>query len=290
MTEQPAPSPAQRREAETFAGLMDIARSRQQSATSAAAPRFILEGAQAMASHLALSEADLQASLAPMTFWQQHMPGAIGAHTWDFAAVRERLPHAYAQVRTALEPLESRPQVVSTVFHMAAFPLLCTLIGAAWRDLHDGPLHALMAARNIGWLRLGGNRWVLDAVEVISTDPAGLRQLAKGLKDGSIKRLLILPDGPHRPGTPGVRALEGVSAGLGVKTTLISKLHGLGIPIAPFIHEWDDGALRVTPCPVLDRATHDEAETIRIMTGHIEDLLQRRPEQWLNWNAARLRT
>jgi hypothetical protein len=290
VVEQSVLSPTQVREAATFSDLIDAARLRQRGATSAAPPRFILEGAQSMASHLALSEEDLQASLAPLAFWQLHMPATIGASTWDFAAVRERLPHAYAQVRAALEPLESRPQLVSTVFHMAAFPLVCSLIGAAWRDIHDGPLHALMAARNMGWLRLGGNRWVLDTVEVISTDPAGLRQLARGLKDGSIRRLLILPDGPHRPGTPGVRALEGVSAGLGVKTTLISRIHGMGIPIAPFIHEWEDGALRVTPRPVLDRTTHDEAQVMGIMAGHIEDLLRRRPEQWLNWNAARLRT
>jgi hypothetical protein len=271
-----------------LAGLIAAARSRERN--TASAPRFILEGAQAMASHMALTEETLQASLAPMAFWQLHLPATLGTAPWDFTAVRERLPHAYATVREALEPLESRPQLVSTVFHMAGFPLVCALIGAVWRDMRAGPLHVLMAARNMGWLRLGANRWVLDAAEVISTDPAGLYQLARGLKDGAIRRLLILPDGPHRPGIPGVRALEGVSAGLGVKTTLISTIHRLEIPIAPFSHEWEDGVLRVTPRPVLDPATHGEARTIDIMTGHIEDVLRRRPEQWLNWNAARLRT
>lgn len=288
MVETPAASLTQAREAESLAELIAAARSRQRAAKGA--PRFILEGAQAMASHMALSEDAMQASLAPMAFWQLHLPAALGAAPWDFAAVRERLPHAYARVREALEPLEKHPQVVSTVFHMAGFPLICALIGAVWRDMRAGPLHVLIAARNMGWLRLGANRWVLDAGEVISTDPAGLYQLARGLKDGAIQRLLILPDGPHRPGAPGGRALEGLSAGLGVKTTLISTIKRLGIPIAPFGHEWSDDALLVTPHPVLDPSTHGDAEAIDIMTGYIEDALRRRPEQWLNWNAARLRT
>lgn len=288
MDEKPATSQAEARETEVLAGLIAAAQSRARN--TVAPPRFILEGAQAMASHMALSAETLQASLAAMAFWQLHLPATLGATPWDFAAVRERLPHAYATVREALEALESHPRLVSTVFHMAGFPLVCALIGAAWRDMRAGPLHVLMAARNIGWLRLGANRWVQDAAEVISTDPAGLYQLARGLKDGAIKRLLILPDGPHRPGEPGVCALEGLSAGLGVKTTLIETISRLGIPIAPFSHEWSNGALLVTPHPVLDPATHGAAEAIDIMTGHIEDVLRRRPEQWLNWNAARLRT
>jgi hypothetical protein len=271
-----------------LAELIAAARSRERDAKSA--PRFILEGAQAMASHMGLSGEAVQASLAPMAFWQLHLPAALGETPWDFATVRDRLPHAYAKVRGALEPLEAHPQLVSTVLHMAGFPLTCALIGAAWRDMRAGPLHVLMAARNIGWLRLGANRWVLDAAEVISTDPAGLYQLARGLKDGVITRLLILPDGPHRPGAPGVRALEGLSAGLGVKTTLIATINRLGIPIAPFSHEWRDDALVVTPHPVVESSTHGDVEAIDIMAGYIEDALRRRPEQWLNWNAARLRT
>ncbi|MET0338607.1 MAG: hypothetical protein ABW063_12705 [Caulobacter sp.] len=280
------------RQAEAFAALSGVARSRQRQVDDAGSPppRFILEAAQSMAEHMAAPQERMASSRAQMAFWQQHMPSAIGATTWNFEAVREAMPVSYQAVMAALEPLEGRPQLVSTVFHMAAFPLVCTLIGAAWRQLHDGPLHLLMAARNLGWLRLGGNRWILDHGHVIGTSAAGLRQLTAGLKDGSIKRLLILPDGPHRPGPPGVRALHGVSETLGIKTALLSRLHAMGIPVVPFTHEWNDDALEITPRPMLDPAILDETQTIDAVVTYIEDLLGRRPEQWLNWNAARLRT
>ena len=285
-------SAAQSREAETFAVLIEAARRRQQAAQqrSPAPPRFLIEGAQAMAAHMQMPQERMQACLGPMALWQLYLQSAIGGSTWDFAAVRENMPWSCERVRVALGLLEARPQLVSTVFHMAAFPLICVLIGTVWRDMHDGPLHLLVASRNMGWFRLNSNRWVHDEINVLNTDPAGLRQLMAGLKNGSIRRLLILADGPQSPGTPGARALDTISPTLGVKATLLSKIHGMGIPLVPVTHEWDAGGLLVTPRPALDPAILDKAETIDAMIAHIEDLLRRHPEQWMNWNAAKIRT
>jgi hypothetical protein len=292
MADSFADGAAEAREAAAFAALIETARRRRQAAyeRSPLPPRFLLESAQSMAAHMAMSEGRMQACLAPMALWQLYLPSALGAEIWDFAAVREHMPWSYERVRVALAAMESRPQVVSTVFHMAAFPLICVLIGAVWRDMHDGPLHLLVAGRNMAWFRLDNNRWVGGAVEVMSTDPAGLRQLMAGLKTGSIRRLLILADGPQAPGTSGAHALDGVSPALGIKTTLLAKIHALGIPLAPITHEWDESRLVVTPRPVLDPATLSETETIDAVVRHIEDLLHRHPEQWLNWSAARIRT
>lgn len=292
MAEDLARSTAEAREAATFAALIESARRRQQAAheKSPLPPRFLLESAQSMAAHMAMSEQRMQDCLAPMALWQLYLPSALGAETWDFAAVREHMPWSYERVRAALAAMEARPQVVSTVFHMAAFPLICVLIGAVWRDMHAGPLHLLVASRNMGWFRTANNRWVGDHVEVLSTNPSGLRQLMAGLKTGSIRRLLILADGPQAPGGAGTRALDGVSPALGIKTSLLTKIHALGIPLAPFTHEWDGGRLVVTPRAALDPAVLSETETLDAVVGHIEELLRRHPEQWLNWSAARIRT
>jgi hypothetical protein len=278
------------RETATFAALIETARRRQRAAQekSPLTSRLVLESAQSMGEHMAMSEDRMQDCLAPMALWQLYLPSTLSI--WDFDGVREHMPWSYERVRAALAGMEARPQLVSTVFHMAIFPLICTLIGAAWRDMHEGPLHVLVASRNIGWLRVGKNRWIEGAVEVVSTDPAGLRTLLAGLKNGSIRRLLILADGPHAPGRLGARALDGVSPTLGIRTTLLSKIHALGIPVVPITHEWDADRLVVTPRPVLEPGGLSESETVDAVVRHVEGLLHRHPEQWLNWSAARIRT
>jgi lauroyl/myristoyl acyltransferase len=292
MVEDFAPAAPEAREAAMFEALVDTARRRQQAAfeRSSLPPRFLLDSAQSMAAHTAMSEERMHDSLALMALWHLYLQFALGARTWDFAAVREHMPWSYERVREALVRMEWRPQVVSTVFHMAAFPLVCVLIGAVWRDMHGGPLHLLVANRNMAWFRTEKNRWVRSAVEVVSTDPGGLRRLLAGLRDGSVRRLLILADGPQAPGTPGARALDGVSSALAIRTGLLAKIHTLGIPLAPFKHEWDANRLLVTHCAPLDPATLSETETIDAMVRHVEDLLRRHPEQWLNWTAASIRT
>jgi len=292
MAEALADPAAEAREAAALAALMEAARRRQREAGDASPlpPRFLLESARSMAAHMGMSEARMQEALGEMALWQLFLPAALGAQTWDFAAVRERTPWSYRRLRAALEPLRARPQVATAVFHMAGFPLVCALVGAAWRELHDGPLHLLVARRNLGWFRLGANRWVGEASEILDTSPAGLRRLMAGLRSGSIRRLLILADGPQAPGPAGVRALGGVSPSLGIRTGLLARLHGLGVPLAPITHEWEAGRLVVTPRPVLDPATVDRSGAIDAVAGRLEDLLRRRPEQWLNWSAARIRT
>lgn len=292
MTETFEERTAEAREAAALATLIEAARRRQQFAleTAPPAPRFLLESARSMAAHMGMPERRMRQGLEPMALWQLYLPSALGAQAWDFAAVRERLPWSYARVRGALAAMQGRRQVVSAVFHMAGFPLVCTLVGAAWRDLHEGPLHLLVASRNLGWFRLERNRWVGEAVEVLDTGPAGLRRLVAGLKTESIRRLLILADGPHAPGSPGARALGRVSPALAIRTTLLAKIHELGIPLLPITHQWDAGRLAVTPRPALDPASLSGTETIDAVVGHLEELLLRHPEQWLNWSAASLRT
>jgi hypothetical protein len=283
---------AEAQEAATFAALFDAARRRQQAARekSPLIPRFLMESAQSMAGHMAMSDARMQECLGPMALWQLYLPSLFSTTLWDFAAIRRGLPWSYEQARLALEPLRDRPQLVLTVFHMAMFPLVSTLLGTVLRDLDEGPLHLLVASRNMGFLRVGHNRWINDEIEVVSTDSAGLRQLLAGLKDGSIRRLLILADGPQAPGRPGTRALDQVSPTLGIRTSLLSKIHDLGIPAVPFTHEWEHDRLVITPGPLLDPARLSEAESIDAIVGHIEERLRRHPEQWLNWSAARIRT
>lgn len=282
-------SATEAREAATFATLMGAAHARQAAAMGQAAPtpRFLLDGARSMAMHLGMTAERMQDQLAPMALWQLHLPSELGKRQWDFDAVRAEMPASYEIVRRALAMLDAQPQLVTTVFHMPAFPILCTLIGAAWRAMHDGPLHALIASRNMGWLRLGNNRWILDAISPIGTDPAGLRTLMAGLRNGSIRRLLILADGPQAPGLAGIRALDGISPALGIRTTLLSKIRTLGIPILPITHEWTGDRLTVRPRPVLDGS---DAAAIDAVVRLVEELLRRHPEQWLNWSAARIRT
>ena len=232
----------------------------------------------------------MEECLAPMALWQLYLQAAVGAQRWDFAAVRASMPWSYERVRAALLPLQSHPQVVHAAFHMTAFPLVCALIGTVWRDLYGGPLHLLVASRNLAWFRLEGNRWVGETAEILATDPAGLRQLVAGLRRGTVRRLLILVDGPQAPGPAGTHALGGLSPALGIRTTLLEKIHALGIPLVPITHEWEEEGLVVTPQAPLDRAAVGEAGYVPAVARHIEDLLRRHPEQWLNWNAARIRT
>ena len=283
---------ARARESEVFAALIAAARQRQREAQaqSPLAPRFLLENARAMATHLGLPEQRMQDCLAAMGLWQLYLQSAVGARRWDFAAVRDAMPWSYERLRAALLPLQSRAQVVHTAFHMAAFPLVCALIGTVWRDLYGGPLHLLVASRNMGWFRLEGSRWVGEMVELVSTEPAGLRRLMAGLRQGTIRRLLILVDGPQAPGAPGTRALAGISPALGIRTALLAKLHALGIPLVPVTHEWEEAGLVVTPQPPLEPSVLAEAGYVSAVATHIEGLLRRHPEQWLNWNAARIRT
>ena len=292
MAEDLAHQAAEAREAANFRARMATARERQYTADARApgTARFLLASARSMAAHMAMSEQRMQDCLAPMALWQLYLPSALNADIWDFAAVREQMPWSYERVRTALAPLKTRPQLVSTLFHMAAFPLVAVLVGAVWRDMHDGPLHLLVARQNMSWFRVGNNRWVSDAVTLIGTDPTGLRQLVAGLNNGSIRRLLILADGPHVAGGPATRTLHGISPTLAIKTMLLARLHTLGIPLVAITHEWDEDRLVVTTRVPLDPAVLGQADTIDAIVGHLEDLLRRHPEQWLNWSAASIRT
>lgn len=290
MTEDLDEAAAEAREAATFRAVIEAARQRQSNA-EAKAPisRFVLESAQSMARHMAMPEQEMRDRLPRMALWNLHLQSALGAKVWDFETVRHETPWSYARVRTALAALESRPQLVTAVFHMAAFPLVSALVGSAWRSLHDGPLHALIASRNMGWFRLDHNRWIPEAADLVSTDAEGLWRLLAGLRDGSITRLLILTDGPHAPGTLGTHTLDGACPSLAIKTSLITILHTLGIPLVPITHAWEADRLIVTPRPVLDPKVMSQDETIKAMVAHTEALLRRHPEQWLNWSAAGIR-
>ncbi|RYY53457.1 MAG: hypothetical protein EOO24_64325, partial [Comamonadaceae bacterium] len=133
-----APAGAQAREAAMFAALLASARQLQAEAQakSPATPRFVLESARAMAAHLGMPEARMQEFLVPMALWQFHLQAAIGARTWDFAAVRECMPWSVQRLGAALQPMQSRAQVAHAAFHMAGFPLVCALVGTVVRDAY----------------------------------------------------------------------------------------------------------------------------------------------------------
>lgn len=288
---QPGPD-EKMRESATLAELFEAASARQRTAREKTPlpPRFLLEGARSMAAHMGMSDPQMQDRLERMALWQLYLPAALGGRAWDFAAVRQHFPSTFARLRETFAALEERPQIVGLLYHMAGYPLVTAAIGAVWRELHDGPLHYLVAGRNTGWLNMPNNRWIRENVVVLDTRPAGLRALVSGLGDGSIRRLLVMVDGPQQPGTPGTRTLAGVSMTLGFRTTLLARIHALGIPLVPVVHEWSAGRLIVTPRTPIEPAVLGPEAAIDAVADTLEDLLRRRPEQWLNWNAAGIRT
>src|SRR5262245_36569010 len=166
---------------------------------------------------------------------------------------------------------------------MALFPLVASILVPSVAEAHGERGHVLVAQQNMMWLRTEAGRWVPETADVISTDARGLRQLHAGLRRGSIRRLLILVDGPHRPG-PGTHPLTSISSTLGFKTGLLRKIIEMRIPILPLTHVWGDSRLELEWQPLLP----DEPEAgVATIARLIESLLRRRPEQWLNWAAAR---
>lgn len=281
------------RERESLADLWATTRLRQQEAQarSPEPSRFIVESARAMAAHLGLTDAQMQERLDALALWQFHLPAAVSAKRGDYAITREALPASFARIHAALQEHEGRPQLVLVAFHMAGFPLLTALMGAALTALRaQRPLHALVASNNLAWLRRDHKRWEACGTHFIGTQPGDMRTLLGGLRNGSIERLLILVDGPHAPGPAGTRALPGISNTLGFRTALLERLHALGLPLLPIAHHWQDEKLVITPHALLDPAQVDANATIDTIAMHIETLLRAQPEQWLNWAAERIRT
>src|SRR5690606_23116916 len=103
-----------------------------------------------------------------------------------------------------------------------------------------------VASQNLGWLRFANSRWVLESAVVLSTSPAGLRQMLAGLENGTIRRLLIMVDGPCQPGPRGTHALAGISSALGFRTSILTRIRALGIAVQPFTHVWEHQRLVVT--------------------------------------------
>lgn len=249
-------------------------------------PRFTKEGARCMAGHLGMPESRMKELLRDAALYQVFLPAAIVANPAQCQAAARNAPVSFEKVRSALAAVEQHPQVVVLAFHMSGLPLVSSLVDAAWTDLDAGPKHLLLAARNMSWLTQDSGSWVAERGTILGADRAGLRQLLTGLRAGTIRRLLAMVDGPQAPGGPGTRALSGISAGLGFRTGLVSTVLGLGIPILPLLHFWDGERLVVECGPVLTSVDNG----IDAMAGHIESLLRRHPEQWLNWPAASLRT
>lgn len=243
-----------------------------------------------MATHLGMTEPQMQASLEEVALWQLYLPAALSGSRWDFDAVRTALPHSYQRAQDALSALRARPQLAVVAFHMAAFPLVCSLLGAAARSTYGGPMHVVVATHNLGWLRHEHSRWLGESVVVLSTTRRDLRQLLTGLGNGEIRRLLVLADGPHTPGSAGTRALGGISPALGFRTALLERLHAFGIPLQPFTHAWEAQRLVVRPEPLLDPACISAHGSVSAVATHIEWLLRSYPAQWLNWVAATIRT
>ena len=218
-----------------------------------------------------------------MAFWQVFLPAVMGRDPGNFTDVRARLPRSFGIVRDGVARVRSHRQLVYAAFHMTAFPLLAAMLVPAVFEEHGERGYVLVAQRNMVWLQTDSGRWVQEVADVISTDAQGLRQLHYGLRDGSIRRLLILVDGPHRPG-PGTHPLTSIAPAPGFKTALLRKLFGMHIPVLPVTHSWDEGGLQIEWHPLLaDDAGAGVSET----AGLIESLLRRHPEQWLNWAAAR---
>jgi hypothetical protein len=245
-------------------------------------PRLIAESARTMTAYMGTAPELAGAAALAMAFWQMFLPSVVGSDPANFTEVATRLPQSFDIVRSGVTRVAGHRQLVFAAFHMAAFPLVAAMLPAAVRDVHGARGHVLVARRNVPWLRTDTGRWVEEVADVISTDGRGLRRLHAGLRDGSIRRLLILVDGPHRPG-PGTHALTGISPALGFKTGLLRRLLALHIPVLPLTHGWVEQRLDLEWQPLLPG---DPDAGVATTAGLIESLVRRHPEQWLNWAAA----
>jgi hypothetical protein len=272
------------READTLRAWLTAARQRQSAHVGPMPPRSVVESARTMAAHTGMAPELGEAAALDMAFWQMFLPSALGSDPANFTDVRTRLPHSSEIVRAGVARFAGHRQLVFAAFHMAGFPLVAAMLAPALRDVHGVRGHVLVARRNMPWLRTSTGRWVDEIGDVISTDRPGLRRLHAGLRDGSIRRLVLLVDGPHRPG-PGRRALTGISPALAFKTGLLRKLLAMHIPVLPLTHVWVDQRLHLEWQPLLPG---DPDAGVDATAGLIESLLRRHPEQWLNWAAARI--
>jgi hypothetical protein len=249
-------------------------------------PRFLLQSARTMARHVGMTEQQMQHLLPQLAQYQIFLSAALSADMRNFTEATSRFPAAYDRICAALSALESHPQLVVCAFHMAGMPLIATLVGAAWAEVHNGPLHAMFATRNLSWMRTERWRWTMDAGTFLGSDRGDLRRLVTGLRDRTIKRLLILVDGPHPPTGPGTRALSNLSPALGFKTGLLRSILSMNIPILPLTHFWKADRLTVDAHPLITA----ETDGVCAIATTLEDLLRSHPDQWLNWTAASLRT
>jgi hypothetical protein len=257
-------------------------------------PRSVLENARTMARHLGMPDHRMHDLVPSMGLWQAYLPSALGRDTAILTQVRSRLPYSYGLVRSAFPGMESHGQAVFLMFHMAALPLVGALLATACIETHSHAGHVLVRPGNVARLHAQSGRWAVDACEVISTDPPGLRRVISGLRLGTITRLLVLPDGPYPAGRAGTRTLTNISSTLAFKTGLLARILAMGIPIRPLTHAWESGSLVLNWHPFLNnklnRAGKDSPEqAISDVAALLEDMLRRHPEQWLNWKAAGLR-
>jgi hypothetical protein len=266
-------------EAYTIARWFEAARERQARHAAPAASPLVTQSADVMARHIAVDPARVDDVLSSMAFWQLFLPSALASDRASFSDVRARLPRSFDVVRRQVAGIARLPQAVFAAFHMAAFPLVAAMLAAAVMDEHGEPGHVLVGRRNLAWLELDASRWVTRMGRVIGTDARGLRQLQAGLRDGSIRRLLILVDGPHPPG-PGTEPLATIPT-LGFKTGLLERLLARHVPVLPLTHAWEGSRLELAWRPPIDDA--DPAAGAAAIARLIEELLHRHPEQWLNW-------
>jgi hypothetical protein len=270
-------------EARTIEAWFAAARQRQSAYVGPTPPRLIAGNVRTMADYMGMPPAAAEAAAPRMAFWQMFLPSVLGSDPANFTDVRARLPHSFDIVRRGVASVASHRQLVYAAFHMTAFPLLAAMLVPSVFDVHGERGYVLVAQRNMVWLRTDSGRWVQELADVISTDSRGLRQLQAGLRDGTIRRLLILVDGPHPPG-PGTHLLTSIAPTLGFKTALIRKLLEMHIPILPVTHAWGANGLEIEWQQLL---ADDPAAGIARTAALIESLLRRHPEQWLNWAAAR---
>lgn len=275
MTDDPA-----RIEAGTIAAWFAAAHQKQ-AQFGPAAPRSIAGSAQMLVDVMGLTAPQAEAAPDAMAFWQLFLPSVLGSDPTNFTDARTRLPRTYELVHRGVADAAAHPQLVFLAFHMAGLPLLGAMVASSVAGVHEEFVHVLVGRRNLMWLRTDAGGWVESLGDVIATDSRGLRRLQTGLREGSIRRLLVLVDGPHTRG-PQTHPLMSMTPWLGFKTALLRRLFELEIPVLPVTHFWDAQGLQIEWQPLLDPATG-----IATTADLIESLLRRDPTQWLNWAAVR---
>jgi hypothetical protein len=125
-------------------------------------PRFLLDSARCMARHVGMTEQRMQEILPQLACYQIFLHSALTADPRNFTEAPSRSSAAYHQIRSVLDALESHPQLSwcapSTWPRCRSSRPSSPPPGPKSTSAAD----AMLATRNLSWLRTESWRWTAD--------------------------------------------------------------------------------------------------------------------------------